>query len=102
MLPRQPEQQRHAHHHQHRDRDLRRAEPQHRAAHGTQLGQAEFETDAEHQKHHADLGQIMHLLGFTHPAERVRADGHADDQVAEHRRLLETTTQRHHQNGSGQ
>ena len=101
-LPRHAQQQRHTHHHQQRHRHLRRAHPQGDAAHGTQFGQAELEADTEHQKHHADFCQLAHLLGLAHPAEGVRPDGDADNQVAKQRRLLDLTEQHHHQYGSGE
>ena len=82
-LPRQAQQQAHAHHDQHRDDYLGRAEPEHRTAHGAQLGQAEFKADAEHQKHHADFAQIAHLLCVAHPSKRVRTDDHANNQIAQ-------------------
>src|SRR5439155_22646325 len=69
-----------------RDRDLRETEPEHGAAHRTQLRQAELQPDREHQEHDADLAEITRVGIVGHPRERVRPKGDADRQVAEDRR----------------
>ena len=80
-----------------RQRDLRRAKTEHDAAHGHQFRQTEFETDAEHQKHHAEFGQIARAFVVGDQGEAVWPDQHADQQIAEHRRHLQHAKQNNHQ-----
>ena len=51
-----------------------------------QLGQVELEADDEHQEDDAELGQIADAGGIAGQADRARAEGDADRQIAEHRR----------------
>ena len=101
-LPRCAEQQRDRKHHQQGEENLRGTESQYHPAHRLQLGQTEFQPDTEHQEHHADFGELMHLFGFFNPPERVRSDGGADDKIAQQRRQFEFAEHHHHEHGSGQ
>jgi hypothetical protein len=58
------------------------AKAEHDALHAVQPRQREFEADAEHQEHHAELGQVARLLGVRHPARGMRPEGGADQQVS--------------------
>ena len=80
-------------HERHGRDDLRSAEPEHEAAHRQELGQAEFQADGEHQEHDADLGEMARLLRVRYPAERVRTDRDADDEIAQHRRQRQRAEQ---------
>jgi hypothetical protein len=73
---------------QDRQRDLAQAQPEHELTHAAQLGQVEFEADHEHQEHDAELGQVADARGVARQRGRVRADQHANHQVAQHRRQL--------------
>ena len=70
-----------------RDRDLREAEPEHRAAHRAQLRQAELEPDREHQEHDAELGEVARRLRRREPTPSACGPTRdADEQIAEDRR----------------
>ena len=64
-------------HHRARDRD---------PAHRQQVVEREVQADAEHQQHHADLGQLRGEADVGHEARRGRPDQHAGQQVADQRR----------------
>ena len=53
-------------------------------------GEPILEPDLEEQEHHTDLRDGADHLSVAHPAERVGADRHADDELTDHRRLLES------------
>ena len=80
---------------QHRQADLAEAEAEHQRPHAAQLRQVEFEADHEHQEHDAELGEVVHRGRILRERHRVRADQHADREVAEHRRQLRETTDHH-------
>ena len=63
----------------------------------TMRAQRELEPEREHQEHDADLGQQPHGLVVRREPERVRAEHHADDEVAEDRRQREAPHQAEHQ-----
>ncbi len=48
-----------------------------------------MQTDAEHQEHHADLGELLRELDVRDEAGRRWADDHAGDQIADERGQLE-------------
>jgi len=52
---------------------LGKAEPEHRATHGKELRQAEFEPDREHEEHHAELREPAGFLDAGDQPQRVRA-----------------------------
>jgi len=56
---------------------------------------------AEHQEYHADFSESAHLVRGGNPAQRMGADGNADNQVAEQRRQPQRTKHHHHQHGGG-
>jgi hypothetical protein len=85
-LPAEPEERKDDDRSRGGDRDLREAEAEHRPAHRLQLREAELEPDGEHQEHDAEFGEVPGLDALRDPRERVRADRHADQQVAEDRR----------------
>jgi hypothetical protein len=91
--------QRHAaqRHHGHGEHHLHQPQPKHLLAHGQQLGQAEFEPDGKHQKHHPKLAQVAHALGVLRQRHGVGANQHARGQIAQHGRQLETATGNHAQ-----
>jgi hypothetical protein len=72
------------------------------AAHGAQLGQAEFQPDGEHEEHHAELAQVAHPFGILRERQRVRPDQDACRQVAHHGRQLERAARHHAQHGGQQ
>ncbi len=80
-LPGDTHRQRNAQHQQQRHQHLGRPEPEHDAAHGHKPRQAELQTNAEHQEHHADFREVRHLVSGRDPAEGIGADRHPDDQV---------------------
>ena len=81
----------------------RGAQSEHLAAHGAQLGQAEFQTDGEHQEHHAELREMPRLCAVSRiRAQRMRADHHADREIAEHRRQREDAKGHHHRHGASE
>ena len=97
-----PEERQRDHRADGRDRHLREAEPEHGAAHRLQLRQAEFEADREHQEHDAELGEVARSALVRHPAERVRADRDADQQVAQDRRQAKQPAGRDHDDGAAE
>ncbi len=66
--------------------DLQAAEREHLAAHRDQPRQRELEPEREQQEHDAELGERLGGFRGRHPAERVGADDHADDQEGEDHR----------------
>ena len=48
-----------------------------------------MQTDAEHQQHHADLGELARQLGVGDEARRGGTNDDAGDQVTDQRRQLQ-------------
>ena len=78
-----------------RQHHLRQAQAEHQLAHAAQLGQVELQPDHEHQEHDAELGQVLDAGRVLGQRQRVRADQHADHQVAQHRRQLQRAADHH-------
>jgi len=76
---------------------LQQPQPEHVAAHGAQLGQAEFQPDGEHEEHHAELAQVAHALGVLRERQRMRADEDARGQIAHHGRQPQAAACHHAQ-----
>jgi D-arabinose 5-phosphate isomerase GutQ len=74
-----------------------RPEAEDQRAHAAQLGQVELQPDDEHQEDDAELGQVGHAGAVLRQRQRVRADQHADHEVAQHRRQLQRTAGHHAQ-----
>ena len=72
-----------------RDGDLHDRAGQRDPAHRQQVVQREVQADAEHQQHHADLGELARELDVGDEAGRGRADDDAGDEVADQRRQLQ-------------
>jgi hypothetical protein len=68
------------------ERHLRRAKAEHLAPHLTQLGQAEFQPDGEHEKHHAEFGEVAGGVFVGDNVERARPEQDAHREVTDHRR----------------
>jgi hypothetical protein len=94
-LPRGPESKRDRREHGHGEHDLRAAQPEHHATHLDQPRQAELEPEGEHEEDDAELRQLARRRAVGDPAERVRTDRDADDQVAEQRRQVQTAENHH-------
>ena len=98
-LPGETEQQCECQHRGDGRENLRHTEPEHDAAHRHEPWQAELEADREHEKHDADFRESRHDLGIVDETERVRADGDADDEIADQRRQSRDPAGNHHQHG---
>ncbi len=96
------EEQRRKHDQHHGRGNLRRTQPEHQTLHRAQTRQAEFEADAEHQEHHAEFGQMPRLRRIGYPAQGVRADHDADQQISEHCGQVQNAAQHHHADGNGE
>ena len=94
--PVQPEEQRGEHDQQHGGDHLRSAQAEHQALHAAQARQAELQPDAEHQEHHAEFGQMAGFRRIGYPAQRMRPDQDADQQIAQHHRQTQDAAQHHH------
>ena len=62
--------------------DLSAAYAEHLAAHREQARQREFQAEREHQEHHAKIGEQTRRFVVDDEPERVRAEQHADREVA--------------------
>ena len=105
--PGQPgEQRRQQHVADHRAGDgqqhLTHAQPEHQPPHAAQLGQVELQPDHEHQEDDAELGQVADAGRIARQGQRMRADQHAHDQVAQHGRQFEQPTDDHAGHGGQQ
>ena len=65
------------------------------AAHGAQLGQVEFQPNHEHQEHHPKFAKVAYAFGVLRQRQRMRANHHANSQIAEHGRQLERAAYDH-------
>ncbi len=101
-LPALPQRQCQTQHQRSDTNHLGRTQTEHQAAHGDQLGQAELQPDAEHQEHHPELCEVAGILGVRHPAQRMRSDQNADDEIADQRRQPQQAAHHDHHYGSGQ
>ena len=68
---------------------LAQAQPEYVPSHRAQLGQIEFQSDHEHQEHHAEFTEVAHAVGVVAQRQRVRTDDHADHQIAQHGRQFQ-------------
>ena len=101
--PIQAEKQGDPQHDQDGDQDLSGTQPEHDALHGGELGQAELQTDAEHEEHHAKFSQVFRSGRIGQPSQCVRANQEAYDQIADQRREFKgTKNYDHHHGGSEQ
>jgi hypothetical protein len=75
---------------QRRDRDLRDRARYRNAAHLEQVVEREMHSDAEHEQHHADLGQLARELDVRDEARRGRADRDAREQIPDQHRQPQT------------
>ena len=73
--------------HQRRDDDLQRSEPEQRPPQIPQSPRLHFQADQEEQQHHAEFGEVTHILhlGGDEWTRRVRADDDPGDQQPEDR-----------------
>ncbi len=53
------------------------------APHRQKLGKGEMQAHAEHQQHHADLGQLLGQMGVGDEPRRERPDRDAGQQIAD-------------------
>ena len=81
---------------------LKQAQPEHMAAHGAQFGQVELQPDHKHQEHHAKLTQVAHPVRVLGQRQRVGANYHTHDKVAQHGRQFQRPASHHAQHGSQQ
>ena len=96
-LPGKSNQQADAGEHRSGQQDLRAAEPEYGVAHGPKPLRAQLQADQEQQQDDAELGEVQDLLRLVvgeRPADRVGAEQHADDEVAEHGADAEPARQR--------
>ena len=71
--------------HQH----LGAAHAEHFPAHREQARQGEFESEREHQEHHAEIRQQARRVVVHRPGEGMRTEQHADREIADDRRQCE-------------
>ena len=76
---------------QRRDSDLDDGAGQRDAANGQQIFQGKMQTDAEHQQHDADFGELARQFDVGNKAGRGGTDDDAGDQVADQRRQLQAS-----------
>ena len=58
-------------------------------SHREQVVEREVQADAEHQQHHADLGELPREVDIGDEARRGRPDEDAGEQIADQRRQLQ-------------
>jgi len=71
------------------DGDLHDGAGQGNLAHRQQVVDRKMQADAEHQQHHADLGELAGQFHVGNKAGRVRTDQHAGNQIADQRRQFQ-------------
>ncbi|MNV89959.1 hypothetical protein D3C71_1842950 [compost metagenome] len=63
---------------------MRSTHAEHRLAHQPQAFWRQLQADDEQQQDHAQLGNVRDAFGIADQPQRLRADGHASEQVADH------------------
>ncbi len=81
---------------------LRAADAEHVAAHGEQARQREFQPEREHEECDAEIGEQMRRIVVDDQRERVRAEQHADGEVAQDRRQGKLAHAGHDEDRGGQ
>ena len=76
---------------------LQEAQAEDDALHGKEPRQRELQSDREHQKDDAELGQMAHPAGIIDEMQNVRPEQDANQQIAEHRGHAGTAQQNHGQ-----
>jgi len=84
------------------EQHLQAADAEHLGLHRDHARQRELEAQREDQEHDADLGHDLYRGRVRGEPERVRAEEHADDEVAEDGRQVEAAHEAQHQHRAGE